>query len=93
MVSKCFCETISLPEHRHVNVLNRRDLWKVNEDVIPIFSVTEVYFLSATKKLQNKIVSKYIVRAFKENCTVLERFAKVRRRYLNNIKEEIAFNS
>ena len=47
-------ETISLPEHRHVNVLNRGGLWKVNEDVIAIFSVVEAYFLPSTKKLQKK---------------------------------------
>ena len=39
MAGKCVDETISLPEHRHVNVLNRDGLWKVNEDVIAIFIV------------------------------------------------------
>ena len=63
MAGKCVGETISLPEHKHVNVLNRGGLWKVNEDVIAIFSVAEAYFLSSTKKLQNKIVSKDIVNA------------------------------
>ena len=40
--------SISLPEYRHVIVLNRGGLWKVNEDVIAIFSVAEAYFLSST---------------------------------------------
>ena len=61
MAGKCVGETISLPELRHVNFLNRGGLWKVNEDVIAIFSVSEAYFLSSTKKLQNKVVSKDIV--------------------------------
>ena len=59
------------------NVLNRGGLWKVNEDLIVIFSVAEAYFLSPTKKLQNKIVSKDIVNALMENCMVLESFVKL----------------
>ena len=43
-----------------------------NEDVISVFSVAEAYFLSLTKKLQNKILSKDIVSALMENCMVLE---------------------
>ena len=92
MDGKYVGETISLPEHRHVNVLNRGDLWKVNEDVIAIFSVAEAYLLSSTKKLQNKIVSKDIVNALMGNRMVLERFDKVRRSSPDNIKKEIAFN-
>ena len=78
MAGKCVGETACLPEHRHVDVLNRGGLWKVNEDVIAIFSAAEAYFLSSTKKLQNKILSKHIVNALMENCMVLENFAKVR---------------
>ena len=92
MAGKCVGETISLPEHRHVDVLNLGGLGKVNEDVLAIFSVAEAYFLSSTKKLQNKIVSKDIVNARMENCMVLESFAKVRRSSPDNIKKEIAFN-
>ena len=89
MAGKCVGETISLPEHRHVDVLNLGGLGKVNEDVLAIFSVAEAYFLSSTKKLQNKIVS--IVNALMENCMVLESFTKVRRTSPDNIKNEIAF--
>ena len=78
MAGKCVGKTIFLPEHRHADVLNRAGVWKVNEDVIAIFSVAEAYFLSSTKKLQNKILSKHIVNALMENCMVLENFAKVR---------------
>ena len=92
MAGKCVGETISLPEHRHVDVLNRSALWKVNEDVISVCSVAAAYFLSSTKKLQSKIVSKNIVNALMENCMVLESFAKVRQSSPNNIKKEIAFN-
>ena len=45
MAGKCVGETISLPEHRHVNVLNRGGLWKVNEDDIAIFNVAEAYYV------------------------------------------------
>ena len=91
VAGKCVGETVFLPEHRHVDVLNRGGLWKVNEDGIAIFSVAEAYFLSS-KKLQSKIVSKDIVNALMENCMVLESFAKVRRSSPDNIKKEIAFN-
>ena len=58
---------ISSPEHRHVDVLNRGALWKVNEGVTAIFKIAEAYFLSSAKKLQKKIVSKDIVKALMEN--------------------------
>ena len=58
---------ISSPEHRHVDVLNRGTLWKVNEGVIAFFKIAEAYFLSSTKKLKNEIVSKDIVNALMEN--------------------------
>ena len=64
----------------------------MNEDGIAIFSEAEAYFLSSTKKLQNKIVSKDIVNALMENCMVLESFAKVWRSSPDNVKKEIAFN-
>ena len=92
MAGKCIGETIFLPEHRHADVLNRGGLWKMNGDVIAIFSVAEAYFLSSTKKLQNKILSKHIVSALMGNCMVLENFAKVRQNSPDNIKKEIAFN-
>ena len=92
VAGKCVGKTVSLTKHRHVGVLNRAGLWKVNEDVIAIFSFAEVYFLSSTKKLQNKILSKDIVNALMESCVVLESFAKVRRISPDNIKKGIAFN-
>ena len=64
----------------------------MNEDVVAIFIVAEAYFLSSTKKLQNKILSKHIVNALMENCMVLEHFAKVRRSSPDNIKTDITFN-
>ena len=87
IAGKCVGETISLPEHSHVDVLSRGGLWKVNED-----DIVEAYFLSSTKKLQNKIVSKDTVNALMENCIALESFAKVRGNSPSNIKKEIAFS-
>ena len=92
MAGKCVGEYISLLEHKYVDVLNGGGLWKVNEDVIAVFSVAEAYLLSSTKKLQNKIVSKDIVNALTENCIVLQSLAKVRRSSPDNINKEIAFN-
>ena len=62
----------------------------MNEDIIAIFSVAEAYFLSSTKKLQNKIVSKDIVNARMKKCMVLESFAKVSPSSPDNIKKQIA---
>ena len=39
VAGKCVGKAIFLPEHRHVDVLNKGGLWKVNEHVIAIFSV------------------------------------------------------
>ena len=85
MVDRCVGEAVSLPKQRHVHVLNRGGLWKVNEDVIAFFSVAEAYFLLSTKKLQKKIVSKDIVNALMENCMMLESFLKIRRSSPDNI--------
>ena len=60
----------------------------MNKDVVAIFSVADTYFLLS--KIQNKIVSRDIVSALTENCTVLESFAKVRQSFPDNIKNEIA---
>ena len=84
-------KTISLPQHRHPNVLDRVGLWKVSEDVISPFSVAEAYFLSSTKKLKNKIMPKNIVRALMENYAMLESFTEVRQMSPHNIKKETAF--
>ena len=95
MAGKCVDETVSLPEHRHVDVLHRGGSWKVIADVIAIFSVAEAHYLSSINRLQNKIVSQDIINALQrtvENCMVLESFPKVRRSSPDNIKKEIAFN-
>ena len=92
MAGKCVGEIIYSPEHRHVIVLDRGGLWKVNEDVIAIFSVAEAYFLSSTKKLQNKIVSKEIVSALIENYTVLESYLlSDKNRFILRISKFIKF--
>ena len=53
---KCVGETISSPEHSYVNVWDRGNLSKMNEDVIAIFSVAQ----GITNKLQNKFMPSYI---------------------------------
>ena len=54
VADKDVSETVSLSEHWHVDVLNRVDLWKVDEDVIAIFSDAEAYFLSSTRNYKIK---------------------------------------
>ena len=64
----------------------------MNEDVVTIFSVAEAYFLSSTKKLQNKILPKDIVNALMGNGKVVESFSKIRRSFPDSIKKKIASN-
>lgn len=41
MAGKCKDEKLVIPEHKHVELLDRGGLWKVNTDVVAIFSVAE----------------------------------------------------
>ena len=41
MVGKCKDEKLLIPEHKHVELLDGGGLWKVNTDVVAIFSVAE----------------------------------------------------
>ena len=57
-----------------------------------VSNLPSTYFLSSTKKLQNKIVFKDIVNALMENYMVLQSFTKVMRNSPDNIKKETAFS-
>ena len=57
-----------------------------------VSNLPSTYFLSSTKKLQNKIVFKDIVNALMENYMVLQSFTKVMQNSPDNIKKETAFS-
>ena len=80
------------PVYKHINLFDRGGLWRVNEDVISIFTVAETYFLSASKKSINNIDSKSIVAELLKNSLILTNFSKVRSNSQDKITKEIALN-
>ena len=46
---------------KHIDIMDRGGLWKVNENVTSIFKIAERYFRIATQKHVVKIDSKSIV--------------------------------
>ena len=71
MVGKCVLEKLTLPENKHVNIMDGGGLWKVNGNVTSIFKIVERYFRIATQKHVVKIVSKSIVSNLIVNATAL----------------------
>ena len=61
MAGKCVGENVTLPKYKHVNIIDRGGLWKVNGDVTSIFKIEERYFRIATQKHVVKIDSESIV--------------------------------
>ena len=42
MAGKCSGENLPLPEHKHIEILDRGGLWKVDNNVTLIFKVLNV---------------------------------------------------
>ena len=78
MAGKCKDEKLQIPEHNHVELLDRGDLWKVNTDAVAIFSVGESYFLSSSTKGAKNIDTKSIVSALMTNPCVLTHYSIIR---------------
>ena len=55
MAGKIVDESMSMPEHQHVEVLNRGGLWKVTSTVTSIFKIVECYFKNATQNSTSSI--------------------------------------
>ena len=92
MAGKCVGENVTLPEHKHVNIMDRGDLWKVNENVISIFKIAERYFRIATQRHVVKIDSKSIVSNLMANATVLYYAKVLKSKSEETIKKEVALN-
>ena len=73
MAAKCAIEINYLLEYRHVNGSDQGGLWKVNENIIAIFSIAKAYFVSSIKIFSHKAMS---ITEIMENCKVLEGFDK-----------------
>ena len=53
MTIKCSGENLPLPEHNHIEILDRRELWKVDNNVKLIFKVAECHFKTITSVTNN----------------------------------------
>ena len=58
---KCSGENLPLPEHKHIEILDRGGLWKVDNNVTLIFKVAEYHFKTTTSVSTTKIDYKSIV--------------------------------
>ena len=47
------CENVTVPEQKHVDIMDRGGLWKINENVASNFEISECYFRIATQKLKH----------------------------------------
>ena len=71
---------------------NRGGLWKVKSDVITIFTISESYFLSATKDFVSKIDADSIISLTLEDAIALSYFNSLRRSIHKNVKKKVALN-
>ena len=92
MAGKCVGENVTLPEHKHINIMDRGGLWKVNENVTSIFKIAEHYFRIATQKHVVKIYSKSIVSNLIASATVLHHAIVLKSKPEEPIKKEVALS-
>ena len=92
MARKFFDKNVTLPEHKHVNIMDRGGLWNVNENVTSIFKIAERYFRTATQKHVIKIDSNSIVSNLMANATVLHHATVLKSKSEETIKKEVALN-
>ena len=59
-----FWGEFTLPEHKHIEILDRSGLWKVDNNVTLIFEVAECHFKTITSDPSTKIDCKSIVPTF-----------------------------
>ena len=48
MAGKCSGENLSLPEHKHIEILDRGGLWEVDDNETLIIKVAEYHFKTIT---------------------------------------------
>ena len=90
---KCSGENLPLSEHKHIEILDRGGLWKVDNNVILIFKVAECHFKTITSVPTTKIDCKSIVSTLMKNPIIHENMSKIRSKSTDTIvKREIALN-
>ena len=85
MAGKCSGENLPLPEHRHIKILDRIGLWKVDNIVTLIFKVVECHFKRITSVPTTKIDCKSIVSTLMKNHFILESMSKIRSKSTDTI--------
>ena len=61
MAGKCSGEILTLPEHKHIEILDWGGLWKVDRNATLIFKVAECHFKAITSVQTTKIDCKSIL--------------------------------
>ena len=93
MAGKCSGENLPLPEHKHIEILDRGGLWKVDNNVTLIFKVAECHFKTITSVPTTKIDCKSIVSTLMKNPIIHENMSKIRSKSTDTIiKKEINLN-
>ena len=86
-------EDLPLPEHNHIKILDRGELWKVDNNVALIFKAAECHFKRITSVPTTKIDCKNIVPTLMKNLFIHESMSKIRSKSTDTIiKKEIALN-
>ena len=78
MAGKCSGENLPLPEHKHIEVLDRGGLWKVYNNMTLIFKVAECHFKTITSVPTTKIDCKSILSTLMKNSIIHENMSKIR---------------
>ena len=72
MAGKCSGESLPLPEHKYIEILDRGGLCKVDNNVTLIFKVAECHFKAITSVPTTKIDCKNIVFILMKNPIIHE---------------------
>ena len=88
-----FWREITLPEHKHIEILDLFGLWKVGNNLKLIIKVAECHFKRITSVAKTKNDCKSIVSRLIKNPFIHESFSKLKRKSTDTvIKKEIALN-
>ena len=85
MARKCCGENLPLPEHKHIKILHRRELWKVDNNVTLISKVAECHFKTISIAPTTKINCKSIVSTLMKNPIIHENMSKIRSKSTDTI--------
>ena len=92
MAGKCKDGKLQIPQHKHIELLDWGGLWKVNTDVVAIFSVAKSYLSSSSTEAANITDIKFIFSALMASPCVLIHFSTIRDNSPDTIQKEIALN-